>query len=198
VIERADALKAVIILSLYYRRQDEYLQDEQAVRAGVVNAVDWIRTKGYRNVILEVANEYGHRRFDHAILRSETKVADLLRLAKQRHPALLVSASHVSSGQTSAPVVKASDLILIHYNALTPSTVPDSVKSIRARYPGKPILCNEDDKIRYGAADIMSASVKVRASYGLTLERKNQDYPFDFQGRLDDPIAYDRLVALTR
>ena len=36
------------------------------------------------------------------------------------------------------------------------------------------------------------------ASYGLTLERQNQDYPFDFEGRADDPVAYDRIVALTR
>jgi hypothetical protein len=30
------------------------------------------------------------------------------------------------------------------------------------------------------------------------VERKNQYYPFDFQGRRDDPAAYDRYVALTR
>ena len=88
VIERADELDAVVIVSLFYQRQDEALEDEEAVRAGVVNAVSWIRKRGYRNVILEVANEYGHRGFDHAILRSDAGVAGLIRLAKERHPSL--------------------------------------------------------------------------------------------------------------
>ena len=39
VIERADALGAVIILSLFYQRQDQRLADEQAIRQGVVHAV---------------------------------------------------------------------------------------------------------------------------------------------------------------
>jgi hypothetical protein len=197
VIERADALGAVIILSLFYQRQDQYLQDEQAVRAGVVKAVDWIRAKGYRNVILEVVNEYGHRGFDHAILRSDAAAADLVRLAKQRHPALLVSASDTRNGRTSSRVAGASDLILVHFNSVTVSAIPDSIRVIRAAYPNKPIVCNEDSETGAGAAAATSASVKAGASYGLMLERKNQYYPFHFEGRSDDPVAYDRIDALT-
>jgi hypothetical protein len=29
------------------------------------------------------------------------------------------------------------------------------------------------------------------------LERQNQHYPFDFEGRSDDRVAYDRMVVLT-
>jgi hypothetical protein len=29
------------------------------------------------------------------------------------------------------------------------------------------------------------------------LQRQKQYYPFDFEGRSDDPVAYDRIVALT-
>jgi hypothetical protein len=198
VIERADALGAVIILTLYYQRQDQYLQDEQAVRAGIVDVVDWIKAQGHRNVILEIVNEYNHRGFDHAVLRSDASVAGLIRLAKQRYPALLVSASHVRNGRTSTKVANASDLILVHFNQQTASAMADSVRVMRAAYPGKPIICNEDAKTGATAAAATSANVKAGASYGLTLERQNQDYPFDFDGRLDDPIAYDRYVALTR
>jgi hypothetical protein len=197
VIERADALGAVIILTLFYQRQDQHLQDERAIRAGVVKAVDWIRAKGYRNVILEVANEYGHGGFDHDILRSDAAVADLIRLAKQRHPALLVSASYLRNGRTTSRVASASDLILVHFNALTVSAIPEAVQAIRAAYPGKPIVCNEDAKTGSAAAAAASASVKAGASYGLMVERQNQYYPFDFEGRSDDPVAYDRIAALT-
>jgi hypothetical protein len=198
VIERADALGAVIILVLYYQRQDHLLQDDQAIRNGVAKTADWLRQKGYRNVILEVVNEYKHRGFEHAILHSDASVADLIRLAKQRYPGLLVSASHVRNGKTSARVASASDLIIVHYNSLALSEIPDSVKAIRRAYPGKPILSNEDQRVGSAAAAAASASVQAGASYGLMLERKNQHYPFVFQGRSDDPVVYDRFVALTR
>jgi hypothetical protein len=198
VIERADAVGAVIILSLYYQRQDQLLEDERAVRAGVVNAVDWVRRKGYRNVILEIANEYGHRGFDHAILRSSAGVAGLIRLAKSRYPALPVSASYLRNGQITSEVAAASDLILVHFNALALSDIPARVRALRSAYPGKPIVCNEDARTGSAAAGAASASVNAGASYGLMVEHQNQHYPFDFHGRSDDPVAYDRYVALTR
>jgi hypothetical protein len=198
VIERADALGAVIILSLYYQRQDQQLQDERAVRAGVVNAVDWIRRKGYRNVILEVVNEYGHRGFDHAVLRSDAGVAGLVRLAKNRYPALPVSASYLRNGHITSQVAAASDLLLVHFNALSLSDIPARVRALRSAYPSKPIVCNEDARTGSAAAAAASASVKAGAGYGLMVERQNQHYPFDFHGRSDDAVAYDRYVTLTR
>ena len=198
VIERADALGAVIILSLFYQRQDQRLADEQAIRAGVVNAVDWIRNRGYRNVILEIANEYGHSGFDHAILRTDAGVASLIRLANQRYAALPVSASYLRSGQTTAQVASASDLILVHLNAVSSPDIAARVRALRNATPGKPIVCNEDDRTGSAAAAAATASVTSDASYGLMLERQNQYYPFDFEGRRDDPTAYDRYVALTQ
>jgi hypothetical protein len=198
VIERADDLQAVIILSLFYQRQDQVLQDEAAVRAGVAKAVDWIRKQGYRNVILEIANEYGHQGFNHAILRSDAGVAGLIRLAKNRHPSLPVSASYLRNGKTTPRVAAASDLILVHFNGLDLSEIPARIRALRQEYPGKPIVCNEDARTGSAAAAAARASVKARASYGLMVERKNQYYAFEFRGRSDDPAAYDGYVQLTR
>jgi hypothetical protein len=198
VIERADALGAVIILSLYYQRQDQLLKDESAVRAGVVSAVSWVRSRGYRNVILEIANEYGHAGFNHAILRSDAGVASLIRLARDRYPGLPVTASNIRNGRTTSQVAAASDLILVHFNGVPLSDIPARVRDLRSSHPGKPIVCNEDGRTGSAAAAAASSSVTAGASYGLMVERKNQYYPFDFQGRGDDPAAYDRYVALTR
>ncbi|MBA3259532.1 MAG: hypothetical protein H0T68_08715 [Gemmatimonadales bacterium] len=197
VIEKADALGAVILLSLYYQRQDQYLRDERAVRSGVVNVVDWIRRKGYRNVVLEIANEYGHRGFNHAILRSDDGVASLIRLAKDKLPSLYVSASYVANGRATPKVVAASDLILTHFNVLSISDIPARVRALKTTYPNKPIVCNEDDRTGSQAAAAARASVGAGASYGLMLNR-NQHYPFYFQGRQDDPAAYGEYIALTR
>lgn len=197
VIEKADALGAVILLSLYYQRQDHYLRDERAVRSGVVNLVDWIKRKGYRNVVLEIANEYGHRGFDHPILRSDAGVASLVLSAKARLPGLYVSASYVANGRATPRVGAASDLILTHFNGLALSEIPARLRALEAAYPNKPIICNEDDRTGSQAGAAARASVAAGASYGLML-RKNQHYPFYFLGRQDDPSAYDEYLALTR
>ena len=198
VIKRADELQVVIILSLYYQRQDQVLADEAAVRAGVAKAADWIRKQGYRNVILEIANEYGHQGFNHAILRSDAGITSLIRLAKDRHPSLPVSASYLRNGKTTPRVAAASDLILVHFNGLDLTEIPARVKALRQEYPGKPIVCNEDARTGSAAAAAARASVKAGASYGLMVERKNQHYAFEFRGRSDDPAAYDEYGLLTR
>jgi hypothetical protein len=196
VIERADALGAVVILSLFYQRQDQVLRDEQAVRTGVVKAVAWIAQKGYRNVILEVANEYGHSGFKHAVLRSDGGVAGLIRLAQQRHSSLLVGASTLGKARTTPQVAAASDLILIHTNTLATADIPARVRAVRNDNPGKPVVVNEDSRTGSAAVTALTQSVEAGASYGLMVERVNQHYPFDFYGRSDDPKVYDRYRAL--
>ncbi|HEU4523856.1 MAG TPA: hypothetical protein VFR62_02485 [Gemmatimonadales bacterium] len=196
VIERADALGAVVILSLFYQRQDQRLGSEQAVRTGVVEAVDWVKQKGYRNIILEIANEYGHSGFDHAVLRSDAGVADLIRLAQGRHASLPVSASTRGTARTTPRVAAASDVILVHYNDLSTSEIQSRVRDLRATYGSKPIVGNEDDRTGSAAVAAMTASVGAGASYGLMVERVNQRYPFYFRGRSDDAEAYDRYRAL--
>lgn len=198
VIERADALGAIVILSLFYQRQDQVLRNETAVRTGVAKAVDWVRQRGYRNIILEIVNEYGHSGFNHAVLRSDAGVAGLIRLAKQRHSSLPVSASTRGNGRTTPEVAKASDVILVHFNQLATSDIGSRVRALRTAHPGKPIVCNEDDRTGSAAAAALTASVEAGGSYGLMVERVNQHYPFDFYGRADDPKAYDRYVALAR
>jgi hypothetical protein len=197
VIERADALGAVVILSLFYQRQDQVLRSEDAVRTGVVKAVDWVRQKGYRNIILEVVNEYGHPGFNHSVLRSDAGVAGLIRLAQQRYSSLPVSASTRGDGRTTQRVASGSDLILVHFNELASSEIASRMRALRSAYPGKPIVCNEDRRTGSAAAAALTASVEAGGSYGLMVERVNQLYPFDFYGRSDDPKAYDRYGSLT-
>jgi hypothetical protein len=196
VIERADALGAVVILSLFYQRQDQVLRNEEAVRAGVIKAVDWVKQKGYRNIILEVVNEYGHTGFDHAVLRSDDGVAGLIRLAQGRLSSLPVSASTRGTARTTPRVAAASDLILVHFNDLSTSEIRSRVRDLRTANNGKPIVCNEDGRTGSAAVSALMASVDEGASYGLMVERVNQHYPFYFRGRSDDAEAYDKYRAL--
>ncbi|MBI3467237.1 MAG: hypothetical protein HY000_29850 [Planctomycetes bacterium] len=195
VIDACDRQGLVVILGCYYQRQDQILQDEAAVRAGVVNTVNWIKRRGFTNVVLEVANEFPHNGFDHRIIRSPDGEAELIRLAKETAPDLLVSTSGIGDGQLSDVVAQASDFLLIHFNGVKLDDIPRRIEALR-KYD-KPIVCNEDDKVGQDAARAAELSVASGASYGLMLSAVNQYFPLKFQGAADDPVVYAKLKVLT-
>ena len=113
VIEACDRHGAAVILGCFYQRQDQVLRDEHAVRAAMVNTVNWIREAGFSNVVLEIANEFGHGGFNHRLLKTAQGQAELIQLAKQTAPNLLVSTSGSGDGQVHEAVGRACDFILI-------------------------------------------------------------------------------------
>lgn len=195
VIEACDRQCCVVILGCFYQRQDQVLQDEAAVKRALVNAVHWVKDRGYRNVVLEVANEYNHRGFDHEILRSAEGEAELIRLAKRAHGGLLVSTSGLGDGKLDPKICAAADYLLIHFNGTPVEKIPARIEALQ-KY-GKPIVCNEDDKTGETAARAAEACVANGCSWGLMLNDKNQYAPFEFEGAKDDPIVYDTLKRLT-
>ncbi len=196
VIEACDRLGVVVILGCFYQRQDQVLEDEAAVRAGVVHAVRWIQEERFTNVVLEIANEFPHGGFNHKILRTSAGEAGLIRLAKRTVPGLLVSTSGIGDGKLAQDVVRASDFLLIHFNGVPLKEIPGRIRALK-KY-GKPIVCNEDDKTGEAAARAAELSVAGGASWGLMLKDVNQYQPFVFRGAADDPIVYAKLKALTR
>src|SRR5262249_46934851 len=56
VLDRADELGMVAILGYFYFGQDQRLKDEAAVKAAAKNATAWLLEKGYRHVLIEIAN----------------------------------------------------------------------------------------------------------------------------------------------
>jgi len=195
VIEAADEAGAAVILGCLYQRQDQRLRDEAAVRAAVANAARWVRQRGYAHVALEIANEYPHKGFDHAILRSPAGVAGLIRHARTAAPGLLVSASGLGNGRCDKEVCEAADFILIHFNGTPVDRIAERVKALKAY--GKPIVCNEDDKDGRQGARAAEAAVRAGCSWGLMLNTLNQYVPFEFKGHGDDPVIYATLKALT-
>jgi len=195
VIEACDRQGVVVILGCYYQRQSGILKDENAVRTGLANVVKWIRDSALTNVVLETANEYPHKGFVHGVLRSPEGQADLLRLAKQTWPQLLVSASGYGDGKLHSPVAEASDFLLIHFNGTPVEEIPVRIAALRKF--GKPIVCNEDDKTGRTAARAAEICVENGASWGLMLNQLNQYVPFTFHGAADDPVVYARLQELT-
>jgi CubicO group peptidase (beta-lactamase class C family) len=195
VIETCDRNGLVVILGCYYQRQDQILKDARAVRTGVVNAVRWIVECGFSNVVLEIANEFNHSGFDHPILRKPEGQVELIRLAKETSPELLVSTSGLGNGRLPDNVAQASDFLLIHFNSTKLDDIPKRIQAL-SKY-GKPIVCNEDDKHGTEAAEAAQLSVRHGASWGFMHNKINQYVPFQFGGSEDDPPVYRMLKTLT-
>jgi hypothetical protein len=191
VVEACDRHGAVVILGCYYQRQDQVLRDEDAVRAGVVNVVKWIQGAGFSNVVLEIANEFGHGGFDHRLLKSADGQVELIQLAKRAAPELLVSTSSLGDGTQHERVARASDFLLIHFNSTRLADIPRRIASLKPY--GKPIVCNEDQKTSEQGVKAVEVCVANGASWGLMLEKLNQHFPFTFQGAADDPVVYAAL-----
>jgi len=195
VIEACDKSGVVVILCCYYQRQDQILKDVEAIRRGVVNVANWIRDCGFTNVMMEIANEYGHGGFDHFLLKTDDGIAELIELAHKTVPGLLVSASGGGSGRAGNPVAEAADFVLIHFNNTLVESIPARIAEMRKF--GKPVVCNEDDKVGELGAKAAEVCVAHGCSWGLMAKDVNQYFPLEFKGHLDDQVVYAKLKELT-
>lgn len=149
ILDRADELGMVPMLGYFYFGQDQRLKDEAAVLTAVDRATDWLVSKQYRNVLVEVANECDNAKYDHAIIGPK-RVTELLSRVRERGKpiGLQVGVSHNGGRVPSDAVIEASDFVLLHGNGVSDpqriGAMIDQVRKSRA-YRAKPILINEDD-----------------------------------------------------
>ena len=203
VIEAADANGCGIILSCFYQRQHSHsraLGDRSSIRAAVSNATDWVVAQGYVHVAMEIANEFAHGGYANWpegewLVTPEGQV-ELIEVAKDVAPELLVTTSGMGSGTTFDPVAEAGDFTIIHFNNTETDAIPSKIEASKAY--GKPVVCNEDDKIGPVGAEAARLSILSGAGWGFMHSAKNQYAPFEFDGRDDDPEVYDTLSRLTQ
>ncbi|MCW5703981.1 MAG: hypothetical protein KIT82_15530, partial [Bradyrhizobium sp.] len=176
VIAACDRVGMIIILGLFYWKQSHVLADEAAVRNAVTSAVDFLVSRGARNVLLEIGNEVDLA-YAHSLIGMD-RCHELVRLAQERSsgklntPAkrLLVSTSLVHAPRFGDDLLKVCDFLLPHGNRCHH---PDSIRLqiVRNRtasaYRGQPIIFNEDDHYDFDKADNnMVAAIEEGASWG--------------------------------
>lgn len=152
ILDRADELEMVIMLGVFYFGQDERLDDDEAVKRAVVNTVDWIAERGYRNVLIEIANECDNRGYQREIIKAE-RVHELIQLAQERcreknHP-IPISVSYNGGSIPRPNVVGIADYILLHGNGVRdPKRLVEMIRTVREMdgFTPKPIVNNEDDR----------------------------------------------------
>jgi hypothetical protein len=214
VLKRADELGMAPILGLFYFGQDGRLRDEESVLRGTDNAIDWLLDQGYRNVLIETANEIDVPRYDHAILRAD-RCHELIERIQERSsgrldtPAgrLLVSTSMRGGALPPENVVIAADFLLLHGNGVSDSErIRQMVVQCRELpgYRGQPILFNEDDHFDFGQEDNhLLAALSQYASWGYFdyrmegegFEEGHQSVPVDWSIRSERKRGFYRLLA---
>ena len=183
ILKRADELNMVVILGLFYFGQDQYLQDEKAVKAATENTIDWLFEKGYRNVIIEIANETNYKSYDHDILKPN-RIHELIELVKSKKKKGYSFYAGTSYGGRVVPtpnVIKVSDFLLIHGNgASEPVKIQELIDKTRATegYRTMPVINNEDDHFDFDKEENnFTVSVKNYCSWGY--------FDYRFKGETD-------------
>ena len=163
IIERADELGMVVILGYFYFGQEYRFTDESCVVAAALNATDWLLSRGYTNVLVEIANECDVNKYRHGVVKP-ARAHELIRLVRERSggklatPAgrLLVSTSFMGGAIPTDNVAQAADFLLIHGNGIgQPDRIRAMVDQTRSLggYHGQPVLFNEDDHFDFDKPD---------------------------------------------
>jgi hypothetical protein len=186
ILDRADQLGMVVILGYFYFGQDQLLRDEAAVRRAVTTATRWVLQRGYRNVLVEIANEGDGSAYDHSILQPP-RVVELIQLVQATQVQgrrLLVSTSYLGGKVPGPDVVNAADFVLLHGNGVDdPARLRAMIDQVRrgAGFRPKPIVVNEDDHFDFDRpVNHMMAAVDGGASWGY-FDPGRSDYRDGFQ-----------------
>lgn len=183
ILDAADSLEMVPILSLFYFGQDQFLQDEQAILTATDNVIDWLFDQGYRNVLIETANEINVSKYDHEIFTTERAHELIKRIKKKsRHGYRFLVGTSYGGGFVPRPnVVKVSDFLLIHGNDVNhPDEMRKLIEATRAveGFTEMPVIVNEDDHYDYDESDYnLKAAIEKHVSWGFFDFRRN-DEPF--------------------
>jgi hypothetical protein len=173
VLDRADELGMVPMVCPFYFGQDQHFNGEAAIRAGLRNLLAWLTERGYRNVLVEIANECDNRKYDYPIF-SPSRVVELFEVARKfnrRGPPFPLGVSLTGGKLPTPQIVAASDYLLLHGNGVKePERIAEMVRATRklAGYRPMPILFNEDDHFDFDQpVNNMLAAVGEYASWGL-------------------------------
>ena len=203
ILDRADALGMVPIVGLFYFGQDQHLQDEDAVINATRNAIHFFHSEGYRNLIIEIANECDNSGYDHPILRAE-RIEELIALVQSIDSAgwhYPVSTSFNGGSIPGSKVVARADFLLLHGNGVHhPAGISEMVNRTRhvPGYRPVPILFNEDDHYHFEEPENnLVAAIHSYASWGyFDFRREGEPYEEGFQSvPVDWTISSPRKIA---
>jgi hypothetical protein len=194
ILDKADELGMVPNLGLFYFGQDQRLKDEKAVLNAVDNAMEWLFQNGYRNILIEVANECNNSAYDHDIIRANRvhELIDRIKSKEKNGFRFLVSVSYNGGDLPSSLVIEKSDYIILHGNGVSdPNRIVQMVESVikSEGYTPKPIYFNEDDHFDFDKeSNNFIAATSMHASWGY-FDYRMKDEPYE-EGYQSIPVDW--------
>jgi hypothetical protein len=175
VIRAADHNGIVVMVQFFYHGQESKVSDQFTA---VNNITDWLVSGGYRNVLVETANECNTGFSSYLDCSNEANVVK--QVQDRSGGKLQVSVSFSGGGMPSDDVISQEDLVLLHGNGQTTQQLVDLINGLKgkAAYQAnpKPIVVNEDST----SLDNMNASVAAGVSWGY-LDTGVNDYVDGYQ-----------------
>src|SRR3954468_8896680 len=98
VLDRADELGMIVIVGFFYFGQQYRLGTDEAVLRASDNATDWLLSKGYTNVLIEIANETNQPHFPSPLLKP-AKAHELIQHVRQRSNKKFLVSTSFTGGQ---------------------------------------------------------------------------------------------------
>lgn len=173
IIDAADEIGMVVIVSLFYATQVRFLRDNGAIRSIVTKVSEWIRDNGFTNVIVEINNEHNDKNYLKCpILHEGSGVAELIGIVKSIIPNTPVGCSGFG-GNYDETIGEASSVVIIHGNGLTRQHLYKLIKRVKESQPGKPIVINEDSQ----AIGQMDVTYREGVSWGYYNNMTKQEPP---------------------
>ena len=173
LLAAADQRGMVVNLMYFYQGQDELFDSGEAIYQAARNITEWLIDKKFRNVIIDIANEWdlpGDRwDFAHYIPENVLQLIKETRDCFQRKRADFALPISVSSdGRMNYPesFLHSADLVLLHGNGRTPQQ--KSQRAAELKKWERPILMTEDDNGRTSTVEHLTPEL---ASCDLFFER---------------------------
>jgi hypothetical protein len=184
----ADERGMFVNVIYFYQGQDESFDSTKSIHAAVRNITDWLIAGNYRNVIIDIANEYdlggGNWDFFGYIPQNILPLVDEVRSRFQK-ARFVVPVSASSDGRMRYPESLAGqvDLVLLHGNSRPPEF--KAKRALALAGVERPVLMTEDDNGRPTTVenlkgDLASADIFFRyaAGWGYMPWTQAQRFPF--------------------
>jgi len=173
ILDKANELGMAPQLGVFYFGQDQVLESDAAIRRALKNTIEFVLTREYKHVLLEVANECNNSKYDQPLLKQDV-IPLLMKEARSitvRRRRLLVGTSFNGNTLPTEEVTAVSDFLLLHGNGVKdPNRIREMVRQVRKQktYAGQPVLFNEDDHFDFDQPDNnYIAAVSEYASWGI-------------------------------
>lgn len=96
IIEACNSREMIVVLGIFYQHvKEKEIRDFEACKDAVKTVAKWLKQKGYRNVILNIANEqssFGYSNTPWERIKNPEDVILLCSIAKDEHPDIIVGA----------------------------------------------------------------------------------------------------------